>query len=168
MKAGKRIRHALQNTAILVGLAVGLSSSASAQDWPNRNVTIVVPLGAGSGSDLTARLVGEQLSKQLGQSFVIENRPGAGGTIGAAQVAKAAPDGHTLLVYGALGTAKALYSKLPYDTLNDFIPVVMFGTQPLSIITGTSQGYNTLADLIAVGKKKQGGLNYSSAGLGSA
>jgi tripartite-type tricarboxylate transporter receptor subunit TctC len=159
------IRHNL--TVALLAVAA-FSSTASAQEWPTRNVTLVVPLGAGSGSDLMARIVGEQLGRQLGQSFVVENRPGAGGTIGANQVAKAAPDGHTLLVYGALGTANALYSKLPYDTLADFTPVVLFGTQPLSIITGNSQGYKTLGDLIAAGKTKPNGLNYSSAGVGSA
>src|SRR5262245_16747305 len=103
------IRRIALTAALLIPASLAPTLPSSAQDWPSRNVTIVVPLGAGSGSDLTARLIGEQLGKQLGQSFVIENRPGAGGTIGAAQVAKAAPDGHTLLVYGALGTANALY-----------------------------------------------------------
>jgi tripartite-type tricarboxylate transporter receptor subunit TctC len=154
--------------ALFAAAALTTAAPAVAQEWPARNVTLVVPLGAGSGSDLMARIVGEQLSRQLGQNFVVENRPGAGGTIGANQVAKASPDGHTLLVYGALGTANALFSKLPYDTLADFTPVVLFGTQPLSIITGNSQGYKTLGDLIAAGKTKPGGLNFSSAGVGSA
>lgn len=160
--------HRSALAALFAATCVLAASPAPAQEWPARNVTFVVPLGAGSGSDLMARVVGEQLSRQLGQSFVVENRPGAGGTIGANQVAKAAPDGHTLLVYGALGTSNALYSKLPYDTLADFTPVVLFGTQPLSIITGNSQGYKTLGDLIAAGKTKSGGLNFSSAGVGSA
>ena len=101
-----------------------IAGPASAQDWPARNVTIVVPLGAGSASDLMARVVADQVGRQLGKTFIVENRPGAGGTIGANAVAKSAPDGYTILAYGALSTANALYSKLPYDTLNDFVAVI--------------------------------------------
>jgi len=140
---------------------------ALAQDWPTRTVTIVVPLGAGSASDIMARVVADQLSKQLKATFIVENRPGAGGTIGSGVVARSAPDGYTVLAYGALATANALYSKLPYDTLNDFAPVIPFGIQPLVIIA-SPQKYKTLGDLIAAGKAKPGSLNYSSAGGGSA
>ena len=94
----------------------------------------LVPLGAGSASDIMARVVADQLSRQLNRTFVVENRPGAGGTVGAAAVARSAPDGYTVLAYGALATANALYSKLPYDTLNDFVPVIPFGIQPLVIV----------------------------------
>jgi tripartite-type tricarboxylate transporter receptor subunit TctC len=161
--------HRLAVGATLLTAALVLSPhAAAAQDWPNRNVTIVVPLGAGSASDIMARVMADQLTRQLGQTFVVENRPGAGGTIGANQVAKAAPDGYTLLTYGALGTANALYSKLPYDTLADFTPVIPFGVQPLSIVTAPSRGYKTLGDLIAAGKAKPGSLNYTSAGVGTA
>jgi tripartite-type tricarboxylate transporter receptor subunit TctC len=153
---------------LLAGLAIFISSPTSAQDWPARNVTIVVPLGAGSASDIMARVVADQMSRQLGRTFVVENRPGAGGTIGAAAVARSAPDGYTVLAYGALATANALYSKLAYDTLNDFAPVIAFGIQPLVIVSSPSKGYKTLADLIAAGKAKPGSLNYSSAGAGSA
>jgi tripartite-type tricarboxylate transporter receptor subunit TctC len=127
-----------------------------------------VPLGAGSASDIMARVVADQMSRQLNRTFVVENRPGAGGTIGAAAVARAAPDGYTVLAYGALATANALYSKLAYDTLNDFVPVIAFGIQPLVIVTSPSKAYKTLADLIAAGKAKPGALNYSSAGPGTA
>jgi tripartite-type tricarboxylate transporter receptor subunit TctC len=145
-----------------------LAGIASAQDWPSRNVTIVVPLAAGSASDIAARVVGDQLGRQLKATFVVENRPGAGGTTGAGMVAKSAPDGHTILAYGALSTANALYSKLPYDTLNDFVPVIALGQQAQAITTAPSKGYKTLGDLIAAGKAKPGALNYSSAGVGSA
>ena len=121
-------------TAALLLASIAVTPTASAQDWPNRNVTIVVPLGAGSASDIMARVVADQLSKQLNATFVVDNRPGAGGTVGAGVVARAAPDGYTMLAYGALATANALYSKLPYDTLNDFVPVIAFGIQPLVII----------------------------------
>jgi len=160
-----------RNPALLfVCLALPFSAihSASAQDWPARNVTVVVPLGAGSASDIMARVVSDQLSRQLNRTFVVENRPGAGGTVGAAAVARSAPDGYTVLAYGALSTANALYSKLAYDTLNDFVPVIAFGIQPLVIVSAPEKGYKTLADLIAAGKAKPGSLNYSSAGAGSA
>ncbi len=109
---------------------------ATAEEWPSRNVTVVVPIPAGVASDIVARVVFEQVGKQVGQTFVIENRVGAGGTIGANMVAKAAPDGHTMLVYGSIAAANALYTKLPYDTANDFVPVVLFGQTPLVVVTG--------------------------------
>ena len=119
-------------------------------------MTAIVPLGAGSASDLIARVVMEQVGRQLGQPIVVENRPGAGGTIGANAVAKSAPDGYTILVYGALNTAHALYSKLPYDTFADFIPVTSLGQQPLVIVTAPSKGFKTLAEMVAAGKARAG------------
>jgi tripartite-type tricarboxylate transporter receptor subunit TctC len=157
------VLFAAASIASLIGMA-----PATAQDWPTRNLTVVVPLGPGSASDLIARSVMEQVGKQIGQTVVVENRPGAGGTIGANQVAKSAPDGHTILAYGALATAHALHARLPYDTLNDLIPVIAFGQQPLVVITGADKGYKALADLVAAGKAKPGALNYSTAGVGSA
>jgi tripartite-type tricarboxylate transporter receptor subunit TctC len=145
-----------------------ITGVASAQDWPARNVTVVVPLGAGSASDIMARVVMDQVGRQLGKTFVIENRPGAGGTVGANMVANSAPDGYTILCYGALGTAHALYSKLPYDTLTAFAPVIPFGQQPLVLVTSPNKGYKTLRDLVAAGKARPRALNYSSAGVGSA
>jgi len=145
-----------------------LTSLAAAQDWPARNVTIVVPLAAGSASDTTARAVADQIGRQFNRTFVIENRTGAGGTTGAASVAKSAPDGYTLLAYGALATANALYPRLPYDTLNDFIPVMALGQQAQVIVGAPSKGYKTLGDLVAAGKARPGALNYSSSGAGSA
>src|ERR1044072_1281073 len=92
--------------AVLLSLPFALAP-ASAQDWPTRTINVIVPLGAGSASDILARVVMEQVGKQLGQAAIVENRPGAGGTIGANMVAKAAPDGYTVLVYGALARARA-------------------------------------------------------------
>ena len=148
-------------------LIAGFATAASAQDWPARNVTLVVPLGAGSASDIMARVVADQLGRQLKATFIVENRPGAGGTTGSAAVARAAPDGYTVLAYGALATANALYSKVPFDVLNDFVPVIPFGIQPLVIIASPEK-YKTLGELIAAAKAKPGSLNYSSAGAGSA
>src|SRR5262244_3711599 len=132
----------------VLGIAMALAAfgRAPAQDWPTRNVTVVVPIPAGVASDIIARVVFEQVGKQVGQTFVIENRPGAGGTIGANMVAKAAPDGHTILVYGSIAAANALYKKLPYDTVADFTPVVPFGQTPLVVVTGAGK-YKTLKEL---------------------
>jgi tripartite-type tricarboxylate transporter receptor subunit TctC len=154
---------------VVLGAAIALAAfgQASAQDWPTRSVTVVVPIPAGVASDIIARVVFEQVGKQVGQTFVIENRPGAGGTIGANMVAKAAPDGHTILVYGAIAAANALYARLPYDTVADFTPVVPFGETPLVVVTAVGR-YNTLAELIAAAKAKPGELNYSTVGIGSA
>jgi len=162
----KRTRRAVLALACLLIVPAGCNA-ASAQDWPSKNVTVVVPLGAGSASDIIARVVMEQVGRQVGRTFVIENRPGAGGTIGANMVANAPPDGYTILAYGALATAHALYAKLPYDTLTAFAPVIPFGQQPL-VVVGSPAKYKTLAELIAAGKAKPGALNYTTAGVGSA
>ena len=158
-------RRALSLALLLAPFAL---SVASAQDWPTRTITVIVPLGAGSASDILARVVMEQVGRQLGQNVIVENRPGAGGTIGANMAAKAAPDGYTILVYGALASAHALFSKLPYDSVNDVIPVASLGQQPLVVVVSPARGYRTLADLVAAGKAKPGALNYSTAGVGSA
>jgi tripartite-type tricarboxylate transporter receptor subunit TctC len=165
MTVGQRIRLA----GAIVALAMfPFADVGSAQDWPARNVTVVVPLAAGSSSDIMARVVMDQVGRQLGKTFVIENRPGAGGTVGANMVANSAPDGLTILAYGALGTAHALHTKVPYDTFSAFAPVIPFGQQPLILTTSPTKGYKTLRDLIAAGKAKPGALNYSSAGVGTA
>jgi tripartite-type tricarboxylate transporter receptor subunit TctC len=161
-------RRALGLALLLASVAFAVPNSVAAQDWPSRAITVIVPLGAGSASDIIARVVMEQVGRQLGQTIVVENRPGAGGTIGANMVAKAAPDGYTILVYGALTSAHALFSKLPYDSLNDFIPVMSLGQQPLVVVGAPAKGYKTLGDLIAAGKAKPDTLNYSTAGVGSA
>src|SRR5262245_57341775 len=141
MKAYHRPVNVVLNAALVAYLALfSAAHPASAQDWPNRTITVVVPLGAGSASDIIARAVMEQLGKQLGQTIVVENRPGAGGTTGANAVAKAAPDGYTILVYGALATAHALHARLPYDTLGDFAPIIPLGQQPLVIVSAPSKG----------------------------
>jgi tripartite-type tricarboxylate transporter receptor subunit TctC len=154
---------------VILGTAIALATFgyASAQDWPTRNVTVVVPIPAGVASDIIARVVFEQVGRQVGQAFVIENRPGAGGTIGANAVAKAAPDGYTILVYGSIAAANALYAQLPYDTVADFVPVVPFGETPLVVVTAVGR-YKTLAELLAAAKAKPGELNYASVGIGSA
>jgi tripartite-type tricarboxylate transporter receptor subunit TctC len=161
------LRRCALHFALLIA-SLAMPAAASAQGWPARQISVIVPLGAGSASDIIARVVMEQVGRQVGQTVVVENRPGAGGTIGANMVAKAAPDGYAVLVYGALASAHALHDKLPYDTLNDLIPVASLGQQILVIISSPAKGYKTLGDLVAAAKAKPGALNYSSAGVGSA
>jgi len=156
----------IRRTVLGAVLLLAASVPAAAEDWPARNVTVVVPVPAGVASDSMARIVMEQVGKQLGQAFVIENRTGAGGTIGANTVAKAAPDGYTVLVYGGMAGANALFSKLPYDTLHDFTPIMPLGQQPLAVVTAPGR-FKSLADLIAAAKAKPGELNYSTVGVGS-
>ena len=152
-------------TAVLISLA----PAALAQDWPSRAITAVSTVSAGNAADTVARVVLDQVSKQIGQSFVIENRTGAGGTIGSASVAKADPDGYTiLLLTSSQGSAVALYKTLPYDPLHDFVPVALFGVQPSVLVAAPAKGWTSVADLVAAAKAKPGALNFASAGLGSA
>ena len=154
----------------LGGVAAGVlcSTLAFAQDYPNRPVRIVVPFTAGSATDILARTVGQKLSEMWGQTVVVDNRAGAGGTIGAGMVAKAASDGYTLMVHSAAQAVNPfIYPSLPYDTLKDFIQVVPLAGQPNVLVIAPSTGYTTVADLIADAKKKPATLNFGSAGIGS-
>ena len=155
--------------ATACAILITVAPAALAQDWPNRSIVAVSTVTAGNAADTIARVVLDQVGKQIGQSFVIENRTGAGGTIGSASAAKADPDGYTILLLTASqGSAVALYKALPYDPVNDFIPAAMFGVQPSVLIAAPSKGWTSLADLIAAAKANPGVLNFASAGLGSA
>ena len=158
---------------IAAGLAIALGLmplAASAQsNWPDRPIHIIVPFTAGSGTDIIARLVAEPLAKSLGQPVIVENRGGAGGTVGAAQVAKANPDGYTLLVHSAGHVANpSIYSHLPYDTLKDFAGVTPLAALPNVLVTAPSKGYKDVNDLVEKARAHPGTLNYGSAGNGSA
>ena len=140
-----------------------------AQTWPTRSIQTISAVSAGNAGDIVARIVLDQVSKQIGQSFVLENRPGAGGTLGTAHVAKADPDGHTvLLLTSSQASYVVMHKNLPYDPFRDLAPVAMFGVQPSVLVAAPSKGWKTVADLIAAAKAKPGALNYASAGLGSA
>ena len=147
-----------------------LSTLAFAQaTYPDRPIRIIVPFTAGSGTDIIARVLGEQLSKALKQPVIVENRPGAGGTLGAGQVAKSAPDGYTLLVHSAAHVANpAMYASLPYDTLKDFAGVAPLASLPNVLVVSPSKGYRSVRDLVEHARAKPGELNYASAGIGSA
>lgn len=152
-----------------VPLAVLLASaSAQAQNWPTQPVRLVVPFAAGGAFDTFARLVGQGLSERLGQAVVIDNRPGAGGTIAADHVAKSAPDGHTVLV-GDVGTnaiAPWLYAQLPYDPVADFQPIHLSASAATILVTSPSFAPRDLAGVIAAARARPGQLNYASSGQG--
>ena len=142
---------------------------APAQDYPSRPITLVVPYAAGGGNDVMARIVGEKMSKTLGQQVVIENRPGAGGSTATRQVAKAAPDGYTLVIggTGTLAVNPTLYQNVGYDPRKDFAPVGLIGTSALIVIVNPGLPVKSLRELIDLAKKQPGKFNYSSAGVGS-
>jgi tripartite-type tricarboxylate transporter receptor subunit TctC len=155
--------------AIAGAVLITSAPAALAQDWPNRSIVAVSTVSAGNAADTIARIVLDQVGRQIGQSFVIENRTGAGGTIGSASAAKADPDGYTMLLLTASqGSAAALYKTLPYDPVHDFIPVAMFGVQPSVLVAAPSKGWTSLADLVKAAKANPGVLNFASAGLGAA
>jgi len=155
-------------------LAVALVVVASyvagwAQEWPARPIHVVIPFGAGSATDIVPRIVFEQLTMQLGQPLIVENRLGAGGTIATGAVAKADPDGYTLLATSNAHTiAPAMYSNLAYDAAADFAAVIPFGSVPNVLIIAPSKGIKTVQDLVAIAKAKPGVFNYGSVGVGSA
>jgi tripartite-type tricarboxylate transporter receptor subunit TctC len=155
---------------LLTGLCLAFATmQAEAETWPIKPLRAVVPLGAGSTTDIVPRVVFDQLSPQLGQTIVVENRTGAGGTIGAAFVAKADPDGYTVLVHSNAHTiAPSLYPNLTYHPARDFAAVVALGTSPNVLVVSPARGFKTLGDLVAAARAKPGGLNFSSAGIGTA
>ena len=172
MKAKIRTKSMLQGIFKLSIAAVALSTisiAAQAQDWPKQNIKFVVPFTAGSGTDIVARALAETLTTALGQTVVIENKPGAGGTIAANQVAKSNPDGYTLLVHSSGHVVNpAIYPNLPYDTLNDLVGITPLASLPNVMVVSPSKGYKDVKDLIAKVKAKPDAFNYASAGTGSA
>jgi tripartite-type tricarboxylate transporter receptor subunit TctC len=153
---------------LALGLAL-VSFTADAQTWPARPLRVIVPFPAGTITDLVPRLVFEQVSAQLGQSIVIENRPGAGGTTAAGFVAKADGDGYTILVNSSAHTiAPTLYPSLGYDPATDFSAVAVLGLVPSVLVVSRARGFATIADFVTAAKAKPGSLNFGSAGVGTA
>jgi tripartite-type tricarboxylate transporter receptor subunit TctC len=154
---------------ILAALLVAFAPAVFAQTFPDKPIKFVVPFTAGSGTDIVARTVAEPMSKALGQPIVVENKPGAGGTLGAAQVAKSTPDGYTLLVHSAGHVANpAIYNNLPYDTAKDFLGVTPLASLPNVLIVSPAKGWKSPKDLVDNARANPGKLNYGSAGIGSA
>ena len=155
--------------ALLSGLLLGAAADASAQTWPAKPIRAIVPISVGSGSDVLGRLLADRLGPALGQTIVIENRPGAGGAVGAMAVAKAAPDGYTLLISSsAVTVAPAIYSNLAYDPLTDLAGVTPIAKLGAALVTAPSKGFRTVRDLVGYAKARPGRLSYGSSGTGSA
>jgi tripartite-type tricarboxylate transporter receptor subunit TctC len=165
-------RHSFKLFAAALVAAAALSCAvqhAAAQNYPTRPVTVIVPFAAGGGNDILARLLTQHMGRALGQQFVIENRPGAGGTLGARAVAKATPDGYTLMVghSGVFGVAPALYADPGYAPQRDFSPIGLIASYQQVLVVHPSVPVRTIADLIALARKDPGKITYSTAGVGS-
>ncbi|MGE3158881.1 MAG: Bug family tripartite tricarboxylate transporter substrate binding protein, partial [Xanthobacteraceae bacterium] len=160
------LRIALLLATLLPGM---LNGPAWSQDYPNRRISLIVPFPAGSGPDVYARIIGEKLSTRLGQAVIIENRPGGGGSIGGRYVAKADPDGYTLL-FGSTGSvliSPAVAKEAPFDPATAFAPIVQVLRGPFFLSVRSGLPIQTLAELIEYAKKNPGKLNYGTSGPGS-
>ena len=159
----------MKRIALIIACLSALASVASAQNYPQRPLRLIVPTAPGGGTDFTGRLVAAKLSEALGQQVVVENRGGGGGSVGADNAAKATADGYTLLL-GSIATHAvnpALYKKLPYDHLKDFAPVSLIGTVPNVLVVHPSVPAKSLAEFTAYAKANPGKINYGSSGVGS-
>ena len=157
------------------GLAAGVAIPAHAQQaaaaaWPSRTVRIVVPFGPGGSADLVARILGQRLTESLGQSVIVENRPGAGAMLGNELVAKSPPDGYTLTIgtLGPVAVNQSLFRKVPYDSQRDFAPVTLTGASSHVLVVHPSMPVTSMMELIALAKKRPGQLSFASSGIGNA
>jgi tripartite-type tricarboxylate transporter receptor subunit TctC len=158
----------LARLGLLIGAVAALATPATAQSWPSKPVKIVVPFGPGGPADIYARILGHELTEVLKQQFVIENKAGAGGTIGADIVAKAAPDGYTLLMMSnTLTTNETLLANKPYGLMRDLVAVAPVNSSDLVMVISPSVKATTLSELIALAKAQPGKLAYASAGPGT-
>src|SRR3979490_1219011 len=157
------------STVVAALLALAPHAFAQEAPFPSRALRVIVPFTPGSVTDVMGRSVSDKLSANLGQSVIVENRPGAGGTIGIAQVAKSAPDGYTLVVVSAgYAVNPVIYENLPYDSAKDLAGVIPLGNLPSVLFLSPAIGVKSVQELIALAKAKPGTLNYPSAGIGSA
>jgi tripartite-type tricarboxylate transporter receptor subunit TctC len=155
--------------ALLCASAALIAAAARAEDFPSRPVTIIVASTPGGGTDIVTRVIAAQLSKQLGQPFVVENLPGAGSLTGTVVAAKAAPDGYTLQtgLNASMAVNSSLFANLPYDPIRDFAPVGMLAEFPFAVVVSNSFPAHSIEELIALAKSKPGEINYASAGNGT-
>ena len=153
--------------ALLLASLFAASSPAAAQDYPKKQIELVVPFVAGGTTDNVARLIAQRFSESWGQTVIVNNRPGGGSTIGHAVVAKAPPDGHTLLVTTISFAITAVMQKLPFDPIKDFAPISEFASLPLILVVHPSLPATSLKEFIAMAKSKAGGWDYASSGVGT-
>ena len=151
------------------GLSLLCMSGAAAENYPTRPVTIIVPYAPGGGTDLLARIVGQELAKRLGKSFIVENRPGGGTVIAAVAAARAPPDGYTLLMGTStpLAINATLHRNLPYDPVADFVPLALVANVPFVLVVNPSLPVKSVSELIKLAKEKHGSLSYGTSGPGS-
>ena len=159
----------IRRFAASILLLFAAATVAQAQSYPSKPVKIIVPFTPGSATDILARLVGEQLGRSLGQPFVIENKPGAGGIVGTQAAKDAAPDGYTLIAAGSgpFGINPGVYKSLPYDPVRDFEPIGNIALTPQAIVVGAQSPYKSIRDLVAAARAKPGELSFASLGNGS-
>lgn len=162
----------MKPTLLMLVSALGLTGptfNTQAETWPTKPLRAIVPIGPGSMADIAARVVFEQLSTQLGQALIVENRPGAGQTIGASVVAKSDPDGYTFLVNSSAHTiGPSLHSNLNYDPARDFAAVIPLGMMPNVLVVPPAKGFKTVGEFVAAAKAQPGTMNFGSAGVGTA
>jgi tripartite-type tricarboxylate transporter receptor subunit TctC len=164
------VRERLSVTAFAVALfGAAAASMVMAEDYPTRTITDIVASTPGGGTDIVSRIVGEQLSRQLGQPFIVENIAGAGSLTGTVQAARAAPDGYTLQtgLNASMAVNPSLFANLPYDPVNDFEPVGMLAQFPFALVVSNNFPAHSVKELIAMAKEKPGAINYASAGNGT-
>ena len=159
----------MKKTLMLLTLAAMVSPAGAAEQFPTRPIRVIVPYAPGGNVDISARIIAPPLGEVLGQIIVVDNRPGAGGNLGASLVAKATPDGYTLLVgsSGPLSVNPVIFKSLPYDTLKDFAPISTVQAVPLVVLAGPKSNINSIADIIAAAKARPGKLTMASAGAGT-
>ena len=159
----------MKKTLMLLTLAAMVSPVGAAEQFPTRPIRVIVPYAPGGNVDISARIIAPPLGDVLGQTIVVDNRPGAGGNLGASLVAKATPDGYTLLVgsSGPLSVNPVIFKSLPYDTLKDFAPISTVQAVPLVVLAGPKSNINSIADIIAAAKARPGKLTMASAGAGT-
>jgi tripartite-type tricarboxylate transporter receptor subunit TctC len=166
--SGLNGRESLRRLVLLLALTPLALGTAFAQSWPSRPIQALVPQSAGSALDIVARAVFERISAQLGQPMIVENRVGAGNTIAMAAVARAEPDGHTILVNSSTHSlVPVTYTTLPFDTFRDLTPIIPLGNMPMVLVVSKAKGYRDLAEFAAAAKAKGGAMNYASGGTGS-
>jgi tripartite-type tricarboxylate transporter receptor subunit TctC len=158
-----------RGAAFIILAIIMAANTGLADEWPSHAIRVVSPFASGTTCDIVARTVLDPAGSEIKQSFVLENRPGGGGTLGIASVVKAAPDGYTLLLAtSAMSAAVILHKSLPYDVVRDLEPVAMFGGEPSMLMAAPGKGYTSVADLVAAAKARPGAIKFGSVGIGSA